>query len=208
MKKIEKIIKKLRKEYGHLKPVVGHRDPYKVLISTMLSQRTRDENTKVASKELFKKYKNAKDLASAPVKEIEKLIKAVGFYKVKAKRIKQVSKDLLRKHKGKVPKNEEELIKLPGVGAKTAMCTLLYGYGIARIPVDVHVFVIAKRLGLTDRKTPDQAQEDIEESVPKKYWLEINNLFVKHGKEICKTHKPRCKLCPIKEHCKYFLQKP
>ncbi|MDI9624481.1 MAG: endonuclease III [Methanothermobacter sp.] len=200
--KIVKIIKILRKFYNLR--VFEDRDPYRVLIRTILSQRTRDENTDEASNRLFQEYPTVKDIAEAPVERIEQLIRPAGFYRVKARRIKEVSRIILEEYNGRVPSKLEDLLELPGVGRKTANCVLVYAYGKAAIPVDTHVHRISNRLGLVDTKTPEETEKRLREIVPKEYWIELNDLFVQFGQDICKPISPRHDECPIREYCRYY----
>lgn len=179
-------------------------DPFRVLIATVLSQRTRDENTHKATENLFKKYRTPTQLANAKLSEIKKLIKPSGFYKVKAKRIKDISKIITKEYNGKVPDDLKKLLTLPGVGRKTANCVLVYGHRKPAIPVDTHVHRISNRLGLVQTKTPKETEERLINLVPKKYWLELNELFVIHGRNICLPRNPKCLNCPLKQDCKYF----
>jgi len=203
MRDIIKVIEILDKEFKE-RAVVEHEDPFKVLISTILSQRTKDSNTEKASKNLFSNFKNAKEIADAELNEIEKLIKPSGFFRVKARTINKVSKIILEQYNGKVPNKLEELIKLPGVGRKTANCTLCFGYKIPAIPVDVHLNRISNRIGIVKTKTPEETEKGLMKIIPKKYWLKINNLFVKFGQNICLPRKPKCQICPIKNFCEYY----
>jgi len=199
---MDKIFDILKKEYRE-KAVVSSKDPFKVLISTVLSQRTKDANTIEASKQLFEKASTPKEILKLKQNELENLIKPSGFYKQKANKIKQICEILLKKYNGKVPNTIEEMIKLPGVGRKTANCTLIYGFNKPGICVDVHVNRIANRLGLVKTKTPEQTEITLRKTLPKKYWKTINNLLVKHGQQICKA-KPKCKICSIKKYCYYY----
>jgi len=202
MMEIVEIIKILEKIYPLR--VFEDRDPYRVLIRTILSQRTRDENTDEAARRLFKEHPTIKDIANAPRKRIEELIRPSGFYRVKAERIKEVSQIILKEYDGKVPRKLEDLLGLPGVGRKTANCVLVYGYGEAAIPVDTHVHRISNRLGLVNTKTPEETEEKLREIVPKDYWIELNDLFVQFGQDICKPINPNHEACPIKEYCRYY----
>lgn len=199
-KMITIILKKLKELYPEK---IEQRDPYKVLIETILSQRTKDENTKKASKKLFSKYDTIEKIANAQEKDLEKLIRCVGFYRVKAKRIKKISKILINKYDGKVPKNLKELLKLPGVGRKTANCVLVYGFNEDAIPVDTHVHRVANRIGLVNTKTPEETEKTLRKIIPRDYWKEVNKLFVEFGKNICKPTNPKHEKCPIKKFCKY-----
>jgi len=178
--------------------------PFSILIGTILSARTKDESTARISKELFKKYKTAKQLANAKIKDVEKIIKSIGFYHVKARRIIEVSKIIDSKYKGKVPDDLEKLVGLPGVGRKTANCVLVYAYEIPAIPVDIHVHRISNRLGLVNTKTPEETEFALMEKIPKKYWLNVNDTFVMYGQNICKPISPMCEVCKIRNGCKYY----
>ncbi len=179
-------------------------DPFAILIGTILSARTKDENTAKVVKKLFARYKTAKKLASANTKDIEKIIRSIGFYHVKAKRIIEVAKIIQSQYGGKVPDNLDELVKMPGVGRKTANCVLVYAFEKPAIPVDIHVHRISNRLGLVNTKTPEETEFALIEKIPKKYWLEINDTFVMYGQNICKPISPMCNVCKIRKLCKYY----
>ncbi len=177
-------------------------DPFKVLISTILSARAKDEVTEVISKNLFKKYPTPQKLAKANKKDVIKIIKKIGFYNAKSKNIINASKMLLKDFKGKVPNNLKDLIQLPGVGRKVANCVLVYAYKQDAIPVDTHVFCISNRLGWVKTKTPENTEFALEKLVPKKHWQIINETFVTHGKTICVPISPFCSKCPINSYCR------
>lgn len=183
---------------------VENGDPFAILIGTILSARTKDENTTKVVKKLFAQYKTAKKLASAKTRDIEKIIRSIGFYHVKARRIIEVAKIIHAQYGGKVPANLDELVKMPGVGRKTANCVLVYAFEKPAIPVDIHVHRISNRLGLVDTKTPEETEFALIEKVPKKYWLQINDTFVMYGQNICKPVSPMCNVCKIKKLCKYY----
>jgi len=191
----------LNKESAH--SIDLNQKAFRVLISTVLSQRNRDEMTEIASNRLFAKYDTPKKIRDAKTKDIEKLIKQSGFYRTKARRIKEISKILLEKHDGIVPDNYQELIALPGVGRKTAGCVLVYAYGQKAIPVDTHVHRISNRLGLVNTKTPEKTEQELLKIVPKNYWPYVNELFVLHGKKVCKPIRPDCSSCSIVKLCDY-----
>ncbi len=204
--KIDKIISILRKAYEK-KSMLGalrKKDPFYILVSTIISIRNRDKSTIKITKNLFSKYKSIKGLANANVQALEKTLKGSGFFRTKARRINEVSRIILEKYKGRVPDTLDKLINLSGVGPKVAACTLVYAFNKAEIPVDVHVAVVSKRLGWTEEKNPTKIWLDLKKKIPKKYWRYINKLFVLHGKEICLTRKPKCKICPIKFYCRYY----
>ncbi len=181
--------------------------PFSILIGTILSARTKDESTTKVVKKLFSRYRTPKALANAKVRDVEKLIKSIGFYHVKAKRIIEVARIIHSQYKGNVPENFEKLIELPGVGRKTANCVLVYAFDKPAIPVDTHVHRISNRLGLVDTKTPEETEFELMKKIPKKYWLQINDTFVMYGQNICKPISPLCNICKIKTKCNYYKSK-
>ena len=201
----KQILDKIRaslKGKAHLDELaIKKQDPFKILISTILSARTRDSNTKLATKRLFSKFPTPKLIAKADLEELEDLVKVSGFYKVKAARIKEVSKMLINKYNGEVPDNFGELINLPGVGAKTANCVLVYAFKVPAIPVDTHVHRISNRLGWVNTRNPDSTEEALKKKLPKELWINVNRLFVRFGQQICLPNRPKCDICPINECC-------
>ena len=183
------------------------RGPFSILIGTILSARAKDEATSRIVKELFKVYKNSKQLANAKIKDVEKIIKSIGFYHVKAKRIIDVAKIIDSKYNGTVPDDLEKLVELPGVGRKTANCVLVYAYEKPAIPVDIHVHRISNRLGLVQTKNPEETEFELMKLIPKKYWIDINDTFVMYGQNICKPISPMCNVCKITNSCKYYKTK-
>ncbi|MCS7126681.1 MAG: endonuclease III [Aigarchaeota archaeon] len=205
VEEFSKILDILEKRYSIEFPQHISEDPFKILIGTILSQRTRDEITDKAYETLFDRFPTIESLAKASIKEIEKLIRPVGFYKVKAKRIKEVARIILEKYSGIVPKDRDELLKLPGVGDKTADIVLSFGYGLPEIAVDTHVETVAKRLGIADEEDKYvQIKRKLEDLTPLHKRSMINSLFVMFGKEICRKPRPRCSVCQIKNFCKYY----
>ena len=179
-------------------------DPYKILIGTILSARTRDETTTQVIKMLFSEFKNPDELSRADLKDIKKLIQKIGFYNVKATRIKEVSKILVEKYNSKVPSNLEDLLTFPGVGRKTANCVLVYGFRKPAIPVDIHVHRISNRIGIVNTKKPEETEIDLQKSIDRRYWTGVNESFVTFGQNICLPIKPKCNLCHLTKICKYY----
>jgi len=179
-------------------------DPFKILIGTILSSRTRDETTTKVVKTLFKQFKNAKELAEGNLEEVKQIIHSIGFYNVKAKRIIEVSQLIVKRFDGKVPNSIEKLLELPGVGRKTANCVLVYGFNKPTIPVDTHVHRISNRIGLVNTKTPEKTEIELNNIINKKYWLRLNNIFVMYGQNICLPVAPKCELCELKKMCKFY----
>ena len=208
MNQIIPVIKTLQKwaeDYEHptLRRSSRERNPYKTLIACLLSLRTQDKNTDKTSRELFKVADTPEGILKIPQKKLEKIIYSSGYYKNKAKTIKHVSKVILEKYNGKVPSELDELMSIKGVGRKTATITRVFGFGIADcIPTDIHVHVIANRLGWVKAKTPEKTELELMKIVPREYWFELNTLFVLFGKKICQTQSPFCSKCIIRKYCK------
>ncbi len=183
------------------------RNPFHILIATIISQRTKDEVTYEVANRLFAKYPRPKDLKEASEDEIAKLIYPAGFYRQKAKKIKEVARIIDEEYGGKVPDTLEELLRLPGVGRKTANIVLSRGYGKKAIAVDTHVHRIANRLGWVHTKTPEETERALMEILPEKYWIGINTLLVMFGRTICRPTAPRCNECPVKKYCEFYKRK-
>jgi endonuclease-3 len=181
-------------------------DPFRILIGTILSQRTRDEKTTLATERLFRRFKGPEDLARARVSEVRELIRPAGFYNMKAKSIIKVAKQLVEEFGGKVPSKMDDLLSLPSVGRKTANCVLVYGFNKPAIPVDTHVHRISNRLGLVETKTPEETEAQLVEKVPRRYWLTLNDLFVRFGQTTCKPVGPRCGDCALRARCRYYRE--
>jgi endonuclease-3 len=189
-----------------------NQEVFELLIETVLSQRTRDENSEKAARQLFSVAKTPKQIIKLPIKKLQSLIRISGPYRQKAKRIKQISKTILENYKGKVPNTREELMKLYGVGYKTADIVLMYGFNIPSIAIDTHVNQVSKRIGLTGIKDDfEEVKEKLEKIFPKNKWYLINLGLVMFGKEICKPVNPLCikdsKYCPFSGFCKAYKTK-
>ena len=180
---------------------VGTRKPFRSLIATVLSHRTRDENTESASRKLFSEYPTPQALASGSLKKIQTLIKEVGFWRVKAKRVRDIARILLKDSGGKVPSDYEGLLSLPGVGRKTAGCVLVFGFGMQALPVDTHVHRISNRLGLVGTKTPEETERELLKVFPPDRLAPVNGALVEHGKAVCRPITPVCSRCAAYELC-------
>jgi len=207
MKKIETIMKILSKRYISTDKTTLNRmrkkpNAFKILISCLLSLRTRDENTEKVSKELFKVADTPKKISSLPVKKLEKLIYSSGHYKKKSKTLQHVSKELINRFNSKVPDEKAELLSIKGIGPKTANIVLAFAFNKAVLPIDTHCHRIPNRLGWIKTKTPEQTEKEIEKILPKKYWKNFNAIFVQFGRDICQPVSPWCSKCPINKYCK------
>ena len=179
-------------------------DPFKILIGTILSHRTRDENTTRATENLFSKYKTPSQLAHADPRVVRRLIRPSGYYNMKTKNIITASRQIVEQFGGEVPDNEEDLLKLRAVGRKTANCVLVYAFNKPAIPVDTHVHRISNRIGLVKTKKPEETEAELVRRVPRRYWLEVNDLFVRFGQTTCKPIGPRCSTCSLTGVCEYY----
>ncbi|MCX7698307.1 MAG: endonuclease III [Candidatus Goldbacteria bacterium] len=206
-KNIDQIIKKVKqciKKYEQ--PVLERfnkklNDPYWVLISCLLSLRTKDETTEIATKNLYKAAKTPQQILKLPVKKLKKIIYKTGFYNNKAKAIINVSKKILEEFNGKVPDNLKDLLSLHGVGRKTANLVLTVAFNKMGICVDTHVHKICNRWGYVKTKTPDETEMELRKKLPKKYWKKINNYLVLFGQNICLSISPLCSKCPVEKYC-------
>ncbi len=175
--------------------------PFQHLVFTVLSSRTKDEVTAEVCKRLFSKVDTPEKLAEMPVEEIEELIRGVGFYRVKAKRLKELAREIVKL--GKIPDSFDELVRLPGVGRKTANVVLASAFKKPAIGVDTHVHRIANRLGLVSTNSVEETEEKLKELFPEEMWVRVNRAMVGFGQTVCKPQKPQCDVCPLKEMCKY-----
>ncbi|MFH1771935.1 MAG: endonuclease III [Candidatus Omnitrophota bacterium] len=177
-------------------------DPYRVLVSCMLSLRTKDEVTMLAADKLFKAAGSINNMVRLSCGRIEKLIYPVGFYRTKARAILKTNKKILDYYGGKVPCNIEKLLSLSGVGRKTANLVMGLACNIPAICVDTHVHRMSNRLGWVNSKRPDETEEQLKKVVPKKYWISLNTIFVSFGRNICKPVSPHCSACSVSKHCR------
>ncbi len=208
---IDKILKRLKQELDKQpRPTISDVEweeiihtPFTVLISCILSLRTKDEVTEKAATRLLKKHNTPEKILQLSEKQIQKLIYPAGFYKTKAKRIKEISKTLINEYHSKVPEKFDELLKLKGVGRKTANIVMTYGHKKqGYLAIDTHCHRIPNRIGWIKTKTPDETEKQLKKILPKKYWMEFNHLFVNFGQTICVPVSPFCSRCPIEKHCK------
>jgi len=206
---LEIVIRKIKKHIQQFEdPSVTQisnmrKDSYEVLISCILSLRTRDETTLVASRRLFKLARTPGKMIKLTDKQIEEAIYPVGFYKTKTRNIRKINQILLDKYDGKVPEKFEELLELPGVGRKTANIVMVYGFEKEGLPIDTHCHRIPNRMGWIKTKTPEETEMVLRKILPKGLWNEFNNTFVTFGQNVCKPVKPQCFLCPVEKYCKY-----
>jgi endonuclease III len=187
--------------YTDEKTALEYSSPFELLVATILSAQCTDKQVNVVTKTLFKKYKGPEDFIKAPISELEGDIRPTGFFRNKAKAIKGCSKGLVDLYGGQVPSTMEELIRLPGVGRKTANCVLGAVFDVPGVVVDTHVTRLSARLSLSDNKNPDLIEKDIERLLPKERWRRFSDVLVYHGREVCKAKKPDHDRCAILHLC-------
>lgn len=197
----KKILRALRKTYPDVECALHHKNPFELAVSTILSAQCTDKRVNRVTPTLFKKYPTPKHFAKAPIQDIEKMIHSTGFYKNKAKSIKGLCQKLVTEPKGQVPKTMEELVKLPGIGRKTANVILGVAYGVPGIVVDTHVTRLTNRMGLTKQKDPVKIEFEMMDLIPKKDWTDFGLLLIAHGRAICEARKPKCEACLINTLC-------
>jgi endonuclease-3 len=200
--RVLEIIELLEKQYPKAKTALHYSSPLEILVATILSAQCTDKRVNIVTKSLFKKYKTAEDYSNADLKELEQEIRSTGFYRNKAKNIKNAGRMLVEKFDSQVPNTMEEILELPGVARKTANIVLSNAYGvIVGIAVDTHVRRLSMRLGLTENKNPNKIEKDLMQIVPKSHWKRISNLLIFHGRNVCKARKPKCESCVLNKLC-------
>ncbi len=193
-------------EIGFPIPAVGliaeeDNSPYRILVSTLISLRTQDKVTLSASRRLLEKAPTVDKLYLLTVEEIRNLIKPCGFYLRKAEQLKEIARIIVEENNNEIPSRKEALTSLPGVGTKTANLVLNLSFNKEAICVDCHVHEISTRLGWTDERTPEETEKALEKILPSRFWIEINELFVRYGQSICTSVSPRCSICPHEKEC-------
>ncbi|MEJ2098973.1 MAG: endonuclease III [Desulfobacterales bacterium] len=197
----DRIRKILQKIYPEVKTQLLHHNPFELLVSTILSAQCTDKQVNQVTPALFKHFKTPAEFARAPLSAIEQFIRPTGFFHNKAKNIQNCAKTLLEKHDGKIPQTLEELVKLPGVGRKTANVVLGAAFGIPGIVVDTHVARISNRLGLTAEKNPLKIERDLMDLLPRRSWNDFCLRLIFFGRSICTARKPKCPSCPLEKLC-------
>jgi endonuclease-3 len=201
--RITKITGILRRTYPDVKTALRHKNPVQLLVATILSAQCTDEQVNRVTPTLFKKLPTAKDFAEVSLSDLEGMIRSTGFYRNKAKSIKACCVALVERHGGKVPDNIEDLVKLPGIGRKTANVILGSAFGIPGIVVDTHVKRVSQRIGLTKESDPVKIEFDLMALIPKKDWIAFSHQMIWHGRALCKARKPKCPECPLLDLCDY-----
>ena len=200
---INSLFKNLSKVIKNPKSDLKYKNKFTLLVSVVLSAQCTDVNVNNVTNNIYPKYNKPEHFVKLGRKKIEKIIKSIGLFRNKAKSVYLLSKQLIEKHNGKVPKNFDDLLALPGVGRKTANVVLNEGFGFSTIAVDTHIFRVSNRTGLAPGKNPDQVERALYNVVPKKYLKDSHHLLLLHGRYTCKSRTPSCKKCVIVKYCKY-----
>jgi endonuclease-3 len=201
---IDIVLKKLRSEYAHTTTALNYGTPFQLLLSTMLAAQSTDKRVNIVTKELFAQYPDAQSFLYLTLAELEEKIKTVGLYKSKAKNILATCQILINQYDGQVPLTREELIKLPGVGRKTANVVLSIATDFKAIAVDTHVFRVSNRIGLADAKDVRKTEDDLMGKIPQKDWSDAHHWLIWHGRKVCKARNPSCDECLINKYCEYY----
>ncbi len=196
-----KVIERLEELYPNARLELEYDNAFQLLIEAILAAQESDKKVNELRRELFNKYKTPEDVVKAPLDQLEKDISSINFYRRKAKLIKKCCQALVEEFGGEIPKSVEEMVKLPGVGRKTANMVIGGAFGLPAIIVDRHVLRVAQRIGFTDKKDPDKVEQDLMEIVPKESWTKFSFLLLNHGKNICLARNPKCEECPICDLC-------
>ncbi len=202
-KKAVAIHRIIKKTYPDAECSLVFKSPLQLLVATILSAQCTDVRVNKVTRELFKKYKKVKDFADADIEELQEDIRSTGFYKNKAKNIKACCGAIVREHGGRVPDSMDELVKLAGIGRKTANVVLGNAYDTPGVVVDTHVGRVAQRLGLTENKDAVKIEYDLMELFPKNSWTMLSHQFIQHGRKICASRSPKCGECPLLKYCDY-----
>ncbi len=201
---IRHILDALDQEFPKAQIALKFSNPFECLVATILSAQCTDERVNQVTPDLFKKYPDAYAMADADLNELETTIKSTGFFRNKAKNIKACSEALVERHEGKIPADFDAMVKLPGVGRKTANMVLGASYGIPGVIVDTHVTRVSQRLGLTENRDATKIEFDLNELIPRERWTTFSNQLIWHGRTVCVARKPKCDVCPLSSWCDYF----
>ena len=196
------VVRALARDYGNAQCALTHENAFQLLIATILSAQCTDERVNIVTKDLFAVYPSVQQMAKAPLPKLEKLIQSTGFFRNKAKNIKACCEQLAGEHGGQVPHDLDALVKLPGIGRKTANVVLGTAFGIpSGVVVDTHVGRITHRLGMTQEEDPVKIERDLMQQLPKSEWINFSHRLIHHGRRICKARKPDCETCSMNKFC-------
>jgi endonuclease-3 len=191
----------LTKNYPNVRCELVYKNPYQLLVATVLSAQCTDKRVNQTTPALFKKYNSIKKMAAADIKDLQQLVKSTGFYRAKARNIKNLSQKILTDFNGKVPSNIEDLVTLPGVGRKTANVVLGHGFNIPGITVDTHFGRLSRRFGWSNQKDPVKVEFEVAKLIPQRQWTNLSQRLIWHGRRVCHSRKPACGACAIAKLC-------
>lgn len=204
-KRTAEVIKRLRREYPDAHCALNHTNAFELLIATILSAQCTDARVNIVTADLFRKYRTPADYLKVSREELQEYIRSTGFFRNKAKNIQAACERIIEVYGGKVPRTMDELLTLGGVARKTANVVMGNAFGIASgVVVDTHVSRLSQRIGLTNEKTPEKIERDLEELVPKKHWIMFPHWLISHGRAVCIARKPKCEICVLSDQCEYF----
>ena len=202
--KIQKVLEILEKEYGGTGTALNFKTPFQLLVATMMAAQSTDKQVNKITEHLFKEYPDAQAFARLAPEELEEKIKKVGLFRSKARNIVATARKILSDYGGEVPRTRQELMKLPGVGRKTANVVISVAFDQDAIAVDTHVFRVANRIGLANAKTPRETEEQLMANIPREKWSAAHHWLIWHGRKVCKAQNPRCDICPLTPYCEYY----
>ncbi len=195
------VFKRLKREFPDAKCALDHQTPHQLLVATILSAQCTDARVNLVTKDLFRKYPDVRAFAAADLSEMEQDVKSTGFFRMKARAVVEMSRDVLLRHGGEVPRTMETLTALRGVGRKTANVVLGNAFGIPGVVVDTHVSRLARRLGFTRQSDPVKIERELGELLPRRWWTLASHLLILHGRRTCRARGPRCGECPVRDLC-------
>ena len=204
---IRKVLDELAVLYPDAECELDFTNPFELLISTILSAQSTDKRVNIVTEDLFKEHNTPEDMLKLSQEELQEIIRTIGFFRNKSKNILNTSRLLIEDYEGKVPDSREELIKLPGVGRKTANVVISNAFGQQAIAVDTHVFRVSNRIGLADSDKVEGTEKDLMENIPEDEWTKTHHLLIFHGRRTCKARSPKCEVCTIKDICFYYNKK-
>lgn len=203
---IDEILNRLEKKYPDAGCELDHRNVFELLVCVVLSAQTTDKRVNMITPELFSRYPDAASLSEADASDVEECLRTIGMYRQKAKNIIGLSKILMEEYDGKVPESHEELMRLPGVGRKTANVVMSEGFGYPAIAVDTHVFRVSNRIGMADADNVLDTELQLQERIPRGRWSKAHHLLIFHGRYTCAARKPKCEECPLIDLCRYYRE--
>lgn len=203
-REIRTVLDKLQKLYPDAHCELNNTSPYELLVATILSAQSTDVRVNIVTKDLFKNHNTPETMTKLTQEELQEKIRTIGFYRNKSKHILATSRILIDDYNSKVPESREELIKLPGVGRKTANVVISNAFGKQAIAVDTHVFRVSNRIGLADSKNVEDTEDDLMKNIPEDEWTNTHHLLIFHGRRTCKARNPKCEICPVKDICLYY----